>query len=123
MATDSNTQLGGEATPGPWRVEDGANSHCFGGRLMAGDECIAFVDLDTPDAYLIAAAPDLLEELEQQADGCSLIISLLGGQQSAVASSLVGMLRFQEANARAALAKAHPTELSRVSNGKDENDG
>ena len=69
---------------------------------------------ETPTA-LAKAAPDLLEELEQQADGCSLIISLLSGQKSAVSHSLVAMLRFQEANARAAIAKA----LGRTPNSKD----
>ncbi len=47
-------------TPGPWKATDGANSHCFDGRIVnADDHCIAFVDLDTPDARLIAAAPGL----------------------------------------------------------------
>lgn len=49
---------------------------------------------------------DLLEELEQQADGTSTIISLLAGQEGPVAASLRGMLSIQEQSARAAIAKA-----------------
>ncbi len=54
----------------------------------------------------VSAAPDLLEELHQQADGTSTIISLLRGQTGPVAASLVGMLRMQEQAARAAILKA-----------------
>jgi hypothetical protein len=54
-------------TPGPWRVERGANSHLFDGIVCAGDEGIAFVDINddgpSPNARLIAAAPALYEAL------------------------------------------------------------
>jgi hypothetical protein len=56
----------GAHTKGPWTIAEGANSHVFDGRLCpASDEnvTIAFVDLDTADARLIASAPDLLEAL------------------------------------------------------------
>jgi hypothetical protein len=56
----------GAHTKGPWTIAEGANSHVFDGRLCpANDEnvTIAFVDLDTADAHLIASAPDLLEAL------------------------------------------------------------
>ena len=46
---------------------------------------------------------DLEEELEQQADGTSTIISLLQGQSGPVAASLRGMLSIQEQAARAAI--------------------
>ena len=56
-------------TPGPWRVERGANSHLFDGIVCAGDEGIAFVDMDddgpSPNARLIAAAPALYEALKE----------------------------------------------------------
>jgi hypothetical protein len=54
----------------------------------------------------MAAAPDLIEELEQQADGTSTIIALLVGQPGPVAASLRGMLSIQEQAARAAVARA-----------------
>jgi hypothetical protein len=49
-----------------WTLTDGANSHYFDGRVMAGGECIAFVDLDGPYARLIAAAPDMARALSMQ---------------------------------------------------------
>lgn len=65
-------------TPGPWRVESGANSYFFEARIVAGDTCVAFADGEkvelangdeefTPsaDARLIAAAPALYEALEK----------------------------------------------------------
>ncbi len=114
-------------TPGPWRVGaivqvNGRNVGCHHCVLADWDNALGFWRVggvgngisEAPevearilaDAHLIAAAPDMLEELEQQADGCSTIISLLAGQTGPVASSLVGMLKFQEANARAAITKA-----------------
>lgn len=68
-------------TPGPWHFEGGANSHIFDGRVMAGEQCIAFVDgetvdhddrqevefIPTADALLICAAPDLLALVEKVA--------------------------------------------------------
>lgn len=68
--------------------------------LFADEPCMkrALSALQQPD--------DLLEELEQQADGTSTIISLLAGQTGPVAASLIGMLRIQEQAARAAIAKA-----------------
>jgi hypothetical protein len=57
-------------------------------------------------ARWIEVAPDLLEELEQQADGTSAIIAMLVGQPGPVAASLMAMLKMQEAAARAAIAKA-----------------
>lgn len=57
-------------------------------------------------AALIAATPELLEELEQQADGCSAIIGLLKGQGAPVFAVLSGMLSMQEQAARAVIAKA-----------------
>ncbi len=47
----------------------------------------------------------LVEALEQQADGSSMIAALLNGQKSAVAASLIGMSNIQEQAARATLAK------------------
>lgn len=72
---------------------------------LSGSAHPVTVALTPSELRLIAAAPCLLEELEQQADGCSTIISLLDGQKSPVAASLVAMLKFQEANARAAIAR------------------
>lgn len=46
------------------RIEDGANSHFFDGRIMdQDDECLAFVDIHHPMSRLFAAAPDLFEAL------------------------------------------------------------
>jgi hypothetical protein len=60
-------------TPGPWRVERGANSHLFDGIVCAGDEGIAFVGMDddgpSPNARLIAAAPALYEALKDMREG------------------------------------------------------
>lgn len=59
--------MGEVFTPGPWVIREGANSHLFDGRLSPksdADETIAFVDLEGPNARLIAASPDLLEALE-----------------------------------------------------------
>lgn len=106
-------------TPGPWSVihnswevstvygPDGETiAECPINSIVTEDTQFEHEAVKEANARLIETAPDLLEELEQQADGCSTIISLLSGQQSAVAASLVGMLRFQEVNARAAIAKA-----------------
>lgn len=67
-------------TPGPWEVWSGANTHCFEGVIRSphSPNAIAFVhakfsevDSDvvsvepSPDARLIAAAPDMLDALEE----------------------------------------------------------
>jgi len=84
-------------TPGPWVIREGANSHVFDGRLSPTsdeDATIAFVDLDTPDARLIAAAPDLAEALREIED----VLANMG--RDADHDGLADL-------ARAALAKAH----------------
>jgi hypothetical protein len=58
------------------------------------------------NARLIAAAPDLLEALEQQADGCSMIAGLLSSLNGPAGKAVQGILALQEAAARAAIAKA-----------------
>jgi hypothetical protein len=49
-------------------------------------------------------AAGLLEALEDQIDGCSMIVRMLSGQESSVAHSLRAMLNAQIDAARAAIA-------------------
>jgi hypothetical protein len=85
----------GAHTKGPWTIAEGANSHVFDGRLCpASDEnvTIAFVDLDTADARLIASAPELLEALrsllshDEQDAGCIPTDAHLDAQNDARAA-------------------------------------
>lgn len=58
------------------RIEGGANSHFFDGRILdQDDECLAFVDVHHPMSPVFAAAPDLLEAIQVLVTDCSQIWS------------------------------------------------
>ena len=80
-----------------WRLEDGANSPVFDGRVVSGDLTIAFVQLGTDSATLIAAAPELLEALKALTAACEKLPRISKAMPEA--GSPLGL-------ARAALAKA-----------------
>lgn len=56
------------------RIEDGANSHFFDGRILdQDDECLAFVDIHHPMSAIFAAAPELLEALIAARDAANVL--------------------------------------------------
>lgn len=95
---------------------DVVNTVGFVGSEDQPDIIVAIIGLGTPNTYddklhddamaLVSAAPEMLEELEQQADGTATIIALLKGQTSPAIAMLGIMLGMQEMAARAAIAKA-----------------
>lgn len=67
------------------RIEDGANSHFFDGRILdQDDECLAFVDVHHPVSAIFAAAPDLLAVASQPVvhivEGDETIVRLMIGK-------------------------------------------
>ena len=104
-------------TPGPWEIWSGANTHCFDGIIRSphSPNAIAFVDADvteidddvvridpSPNARLIAAAPELLEALRN-------CIEFIEDAQIVEAQWHWEPVK----QARAAIAKATGKEMSR----------
>ncbi len=116
-------------TPGPWNISK--HDDCEASIITAGHESIAFVyidDNDKPatennkaDARLIAAAPELLDALTNERNGCIETIEYCqrylktlrdglhnSGNRSAVESVevVINNLKNLDSNARAVIAKA-----------------
>lgn len=89
-------------TPGPWVIEKAADAYCIasvGNLVIMPSSGKVKHDNTEADAQLIAAAPDLLEALEDLADDISERFDMDDR------STNPGMKRAMEA-ARAAIAKA-----------------
>lgn len=89
------------------RIEDGANSHFFDGRILdQDDECLAFVDIHHPMSAIFAAAPDLFEALRAADAALASVTAFESDARYIMGNTNFALVQQCRDQARAALSKA-----------------